>query len=74
MPTGTAALLSLKLVTGATLKVYEGAPLGMGTTHKDPINADLLALIKGGVAPARRGRRGWRGCNAGRALCHTAPP
>ena len=41
-----AALLSAKLVKGATLKVYPGFPHGMPTTHADQINADLLAFIK----------------------------
>ena len=31
----------------ATLKVYPGAPHGMCSTHKDQVNADLLAFIKG---------------------------
>jgi len=35
-----------KLVEGATLKVYPGLPHGMCSTHKDQINADLLACIK----------------------------
>jgi non-heme chloroperoxidase len=28
------------------LKVYPGLPHGMCSTHKDQINADLLAFIK----------------------------
>jgi non-heme chloroperoxidase len=47
VPIGASATLSLKLVKGATLKVYEGAPHGLCTTHKDKVNADLLAFIKG---------------------------
>ncbi|RYD60766.1 MAG: alpha/beta hydrolase, partial [Verrucomicrobiaceae bacterium] len=39
--------LSSKLVKNATLKVYEGAPHGMATTHKHQVNDDLLAFIKG---------------------------
>jgi non-heme chloroperoxidase len=39
-------MLSAKLIKNATLKVYEGAPHSMCTTHKDRINADLLALLK----------------------------
>ena len=42
----TSAMLSSKIVKGATLKVYPGAPHGMCSTHKDTINADLLAFIK----------------------------
>jgi non-heme chloroperoxidase len=46
VPIGAAALLSSKIVKGATLKVYKGAPHGMCTTLKDQVNADLLAFIK----------------------------
>jgi non-heme chloroperoxidase len=45
VPIGASALLSAKLVEGAKLKVYPGAPHGMCSTHKDVINADLLALL-----------------------------
>jgi non-heme chloroperoxidase len=46
VPIGASAMLSSKLIRGATLKVYPGAPHGMCTTHKDQVNADLLAFIK----------------------------
>jgi len=46
VPIGAAALLSSKLVTGATLKIYPGAPHGMCSTLKDEVNADLLAFLK----------------------------
>jgi non-heme chloroperoxidase len=46
VPIGASALLSSKLVKNATLKIYEGAPHGMCTTHKLRINEDLLAFIK----------------------------
>jgi non-heme chloroperoxidase len=46
VPIGAAALLSSKIVKGATLKVYPGAPHGMCSTLKDQVNADLLAFIK----------------------------
>jgi len=46
VPIGASAMLSSKLVKGATLKVYPGFPHGMCTTNKDQINADLLAFIK----------------------------
>jgi len=46
VPIGAAALLSSKLVKGATLKVYQGAPHGMCTTLKDKVNEDLLAFFK----------------------------
>jgi non-heme chloroperoxidase len=38
-------MLSSKLITAATLKIYEGAPHGMCTTLKDRVNADLLAFL-----------------------------
>jgi non-heme chloroperoxidase len=47
VPIGAAALLSSKIVKGATLKIYPGFPHGMCSTHKDQINADLLAFFKG---------------------------
>ena len=47
VPIADSALLSAKLVKNATLKVYKGAPHGMCTTHKDQVNEDLLAFIKG---------------------------
>jgi non-heme chloroperoxidase len=46
VPIADSALLSSKLVKNATLKVYQGAPHGMCTTHKDKVNEDLLAFIK----------------------------
>jgi non-heme chloroperoxidase len=39
------SMLSSKLVEDATLKVYEGAPHGLPSTHQDRLNADLLAFI-----------------------------
>jgi non-heme chloroperoxidase len=46
VPIGASAMLSSKLVKGATLKVYPGLPHGMCSTHKDVINADLLAFAQ----------------------------
>ena len=46
VPIGASALLSSKLVTGSTLKIYAGAPHGLCSTHKDQVNADLLAFIE----------------------------
>jgi non-heme chloroperoxidase len=45
VPIDVSAMRSSKLVPGATLKVYEGAPHGMCTTLKDRVNADLLEFI-----------------------------
>jgi non-heme chloroperoxidase len=50
VPIGASAMLSSKLVPGATLKVYPGYPHGMCSTHHDEINRDLLAFIKGDTA------------------------
>jgi non-heme chloroperoxidase len=46
VPIGASAMLSSKIVKGATLKVYKGAPHGMCTTLKDQVNADLLAFLQ----------------------------
>jgi non-heme chloroperoxidase len=46
VPIGASAMLSSKLVKDATLRVYPGAPHGLPTTHKDQVNADLLAFLK----------------------------
>jgi non-heme chloroperoxidase len=46
VPIGASAMRSSKLVKGAILKVYPGAPHGLFATHKDQFNADLLAFIK----------------------------
>jgi len=46
VPIADSALLSVKLVKNATLKVYKGAPHGLCTTLKYQINDDLLAFIK----------------------------
>ena len=46
VPIADSALLSAKIVKNATLKVYEGAPHGMCTTHKERVNADLLTFIE----------------------------
>jgi non-heme chloroperoxidase len=52
VPIQASALLSSKIVKGSTLKVYPGYPHGMCQTHKDDINADLLAFLKGEKAVA----------------------
>ncbi len=46
VPIGASALLSSKIVKGAILKVYPGAPHGMCSTLKDKVNAELLAFIE----------------------------
>lgn len=47
VPIDDASRLAIKLLKNGTLKVYEGFPHGMLTTHGDIINPDLLAFIKG---------------------------
>jgi len=46
VPIGASGLRSAKLVRNATLKIYAGAPHGLADTHKDELNADLLAFLK----------------------------
>jgi non-heme chloroperoxidase len=46
VPIGASALMSAKLVKGATLKIYPGLPHGMCTVNADQINADLLAFLR----------------------------
>jgi non-heme chloroperoxidase len=45
VPIGASAHSAAKLVKNATLKVYAGAPHGLADTHKDQLNADLLAFL-----------------------------
>jgi non-heme chloroperoxidase len=46
VPIVASALRSSKLVTNSRLKIYEGAPHGLADTHKDQLNADLLAFLR----------------------------
>ena len=46
VPIGASALLSAKIVKDAALRVYSGAPHGLCSTHKDQVNADLLAFLE----------------------------
>jgi non-heme chloroperoxidase len=46
VPIADSALLSSKLVKGATLKIIPGAPHGMCSTRKDQINAELLSFFQ----------------------------
>ena len=45
VPIGASALLSSKIVKGATLKIFPGAPHGMPSTLKERVNEELLAFI-----------------------------
>ena len=50
VPIADASLLSARMIKGAELKVYKGAPHGLMVTNRDQFNTDLLAFLK---APAR---------------------
>ena len=47
VPIDAAGRSSAKIIKDAKLIVYPGAPHGITDTHKDKLNADLLAFIKG---------------------------
>ena len=47
VPIDAAGRASAKLVPHATLKVFAGAPHGLTDTHKEQLNAELLAFLKG---------------------------
>ncbi len=66
VPIADSALLSSKLLKKGTLKVHQGFPHGMCTTHADVVNPELLAFVQGDLqssddakarrsAPARSG-------------------
>ena len=46
VPIADSALLSEKLLTKGTLKIYEKLPHGMCTTHAEVVNPDLLSFVK----------------------------
>jgi len=52
VPAAAASQLQAKLIKGAEVKIYKGAPHGLCTTLKDDINADLLAFIQGKAVKA----------------------
>jgi non-heme chloroperoxidase len=45
VPIGAAGMLSSKIVKGAVLKVYPGAPHGLCSTLKDQVNQELLQFF-----------------------------
>jgi len=55
VPFADSAPLSVKLLKQGTLKIYEGLPHGLCTTHPEIVNADLLAFIKSGIETTGRG-------------------
>jgi non-heme chloroperoxidase len=46
VPIADSAPLSAKLLKNGTLKIHDGFPHGMCTTHADVVNADLLTFIR----------------------------
>ena len=62
VPIAATGLRSAKMIKGATLKVYKGAPHGLMSTIKDQFNADLLQFAKqetkGAETTARARRTG----------------
>jgi non-heme chloroperoxidase len=46
VPIGASAVHAARLVKGAVLKTYPGASHGLCSTHKDEVNADLLAFCR----------------------------
>jgi non-heme chloroperoxidase len=46
VPIGTAGIASAKLIKNSKLIIYPGAPHGLTDTHKEKLNADLLAFAK----------------------------
>ena len=50
VPIGASAMMSSKLVKGATLKVYPGLSHGLFATHHEMVNADILAFFQQHVA------------------------
>jgi pimeloyl-ACP methyl ester carboxylesterase len=46
VPIGASAHASSALINNAILKVYPGGPHGLAYTHRDQLNADLLAFLR----------------------------
>lgn len=47
VPIATTSMLAVKLIRNATMKIYPGGSHGLSVTHKDQLNADLLAFLRG---------------------------
>ncbi len=47
VPIAAAGLQSAKIVKGAKLKIYPGAPHGLPSTLKDQVNEELLGFFRG---------------------------
>jgi non-heme chloroperoxidase len=46
VPIGISAHATAALIKKSSLKIYSGAPHGLADTHKEMLNADLLAFLK----------------------------
>jgi len=57
VPINVGGLKSSKMIKGATLDVFKGAPHGLMSTHREKFHADLLAFAKQD-AKAMPGKRG----------------
>jgi non-heme chloroperoxidase len=57
VPIAVGGLRSSKMIKGATLKIYKGAPHGLMTTHKDQFNTDLLEFARQQPEAAASARR-----------------
>jgi non-heme chloroperoxidase len=66
VPLADSALLSSKLIPNARLVVYQGAPHGLCSTHKNQVNQDLLAFFQEAPADRQRTARAETGVPAGR--------
>jgi non-heme chloroperoxidase len=52
VPIGVGGQRAARMIKGATLKVYEGAPHGLMSTIKEQFNADLLRFVREGATTA----------------------
>jgi non-heme chloroperoxidase len=52
VPIKASAIAGSKLVKGSTLRIIEGAPHGLCSTHKARVNDELLGFLKEGLAAA----------------------
>ncbi len=46
VPIAASGLLTAKIVRNAKLRIYPGGPHGLADTHKEQLNADLLAFLE----------------------------
>ena len=46
VPIAISAPVVAQILPSAQFKIYEGAPHGLGFTHRDRLGADLLSFLK----------------------------